>query len=42
MTEKNTIVTCVAVWTVADSVLERVLVDNGLTVKKRVTVPDVL
>jgi hypothetical protein len=28
--------------TVAESVLERVLVDNGLTVKKRVTVPDVL
>jgi len=40
--KKNTVVTYVAVWTVANSVLERVLVDSGLTVKKRVTVQDVL
>lgn len=31
---KNIIVRCAAVWTVADHVLELVLVENGLTVRK--------
>ena len=39
---KNTVMKCVAVWMVADHVLERVLVENGLTVKIGVTVPVVL
>jgi hypothetical protein len=37
-----TVVTCIAVWMVVDNVLERVLVENGLPVEKRVTDLDVL